>query len=349
MPTAPNKPNAPVAEIVAIAALLLWALLLVFSPAAQSLPAIRRVLLAAAALWHLLSFYLWLVPRWRHHVIEHRGPLLGIGFAFGAAFVGAAADAFRLGAVAAVGLFFLRLLVYSLPFSLPLIMRLPPRPHAVDWGVVTLSLLLPRLPGFDGSWFSWPGEIGGGLLHQGLSPGSLGAPALLATYFYGVRPWTAAPLDLRVRPGDGRTVVAALLLACAGAWMTGIRAGVPWTGSMPETGSWVWLVWLLSGAGLAALFEELAFRGLVQAGLTKRMAQGRKGWSALAAAAAAATIASVLHATYGPFGMSWRAGLGFSLGIGLAFTRSNRYFPAALAHALGLLALPLLASAGLAR
>ncbi len=54
---------------------------------------------------------------------------------------------------------------------------------------------------------------------------------------------------------------------------------------------------------------------------------------------AAAAAAALLHAVYGPFGLSPELGFVISLALGLVYTRSNRYFPAAVAHGLILLVL----------
>lgn len=336
MPTVPLLRRIPWPALAAFSALLLWAAVL-FSPALQSAAAPpARALQVAASLWHLLSFYLWYVPAWRRHVIERRGPLLGVGFAFGAAFVSTLADASASWRWSLVALFFWRLAVYLVPFVPPLVRRLPPRPHPVDGAVVVLALLLSRIPGFDGAWFAWEGAHPGGLLGGGIGPGSLGAPALLATYFYGVRPWTGAPLDLKARPGDGRSAALAVLLAVAGGAAGLLVAGIPPEGA--PAGGWELAGWLLLGLGLSALFEELAFRGIFQAGLSKMLLSGRTGLKAAAARLCAALAAAALHGVYGPFGMPRLAGFGFSLGIGWVFAVSNRYFPAALAHGLGLVA-----------
>lgn len=266
--------------------------------------------------------------------------MLGIGFAFGAAVVGTVADAPGSSAWSVLGLLVWRLAVYALPFIPPLTWRLPPRPHLADGAVVLLALLLPRLPGFQGIWFTVPGEHPGGLLFGGLGPGSLGAPALLATYFYGARFWTAAPLDLRARSGDGRSALGGFLLATAAAWVAtflGDSARPLATPAGLET-AWARLYWAVAGIGLAALFEELVFRGLIQAGIRKVWPRGRAGWTAGVAAATAALAGAALHAIYGPFGMTRPVGFGVSLAIGAVFARSNRYFPAAAAHALTLLA-----------
>lgn len=337
MPTTLRRPTLPAGETVACGALILWAAALLL-PQGEAVPfSFARLLQAAAVIWHLLSFYLWLVPRWRRLVIERRGPLLGVGFAFGAAFVSSIADASGMSPLALVGLFLWRLFVYVLPFVPPLAWRLPLAPHPVDGAVTLLALFLPRLPGFDGAWFNWFEANQGGLLQGGLGPGSLGGPALLATYFYGVRPWTAAPLDLKPRPGDGRAALAALFLGSLAAWAAGffdeLEAGRAALEATSPT--LIRLRWLLLGAGLSALAEELAFRGIVQAGLSKAFSRGSGRWRALRRLGFA-LFAAALHAAYGPFGMTAVQGLGLSLAIGLMFARTPRYFPAVLAHSLAL-------------
>lgn len=324
----------------ACAALLAWALVLLYpaSPvAARDVPSFFR---AVAVVWFLLNVYLWLVPPWRQLVIERRGPLLGFGFAFGAALISLVADAFSRGWLAALGLGAWRFLVLFLPFLPPLVARLPYRPRGIDLGVVILSLLLPILPGFQSLWFpvDLPGQ-GGGLFRSGLGPGALSAAALLWTYFYGVRFWTLAPLDFKARPGDLGAIAAASFLSLVAAvllrWLPG-ELGSVWP--VLPAGVWEAAWWLLTGIGLAALFETLVFRSILQAwitqGLTRRLSKKTPMPRLLAAAAAA-----LLHAVYGPFGLSPELGFVISLALGLVYTRSNRYFPAAVAHGLILLVL----------
>ena len=326
--------------------LLLWTVVLLFPTTAPAHPAAGRVVIALAVLWHLLNVYVWLVPAWRRSVIERRGPLLGVGFAFGASVVGSVADLIVAGVPAAAGVWPWRLLVFVVPFLLPLILRLPYRPHLVDLAVIALVIALPHLPGFDRPWMiGAPATEAGGLLATGLSAGSLGGAALLFTYFYGTRYWTLAPLDLKPRKGDGPTLVAAWGLGVAGAIIGAlVSQGTPLVPvSSPPAGAWHWLWWTLTGAGLTILVETLLFRSLLQTWIAKSLS-GLLRNGAMLSGPAAALITAVLHTGYGPFGLSREVGFVVSLALGLVFAKSNRYFPAAVAHGLTMLTLALLAS-----
>lgn len=328
-------------------AVLLWAVLLFVPTSPLAVSSARGVVSGVVVLWHVLNVYLWFVPGWRRSVIERRGPLLGVGFAFGAAFVGAVADALWIGAGAAAATAVWRFLVYALPFIVPLAMKLPYRAHPVDLGVIVMAALLPRVPGFDRPWvFLSPGLEWAGLLTAHLSAGSLGGAALLVTYFSGARFWTLAPCDLIPRKGDGRSLFWAWTLGSATALIVGTlidRGPLVPMGSFAS--AWDGLQWLLAGPGLAVVLEVLIFRSLLQSWMTKTLS-GRLGWAPMYAGAAAAALTAGLHAAYGPFGLTREAGFFVSLVHGLVYARSNRYFPAFVAYCLILVTLAALASMG---
>lgn len=329
---------------VAGGALLPWAVLLLFPASPVATGSAGGVARAVVCLWHLLNVYLWLVPGWRRHVIERRGPLLGVGFAFGAAVVGAVADAFSLGATTAALTGAWRLLLYALPFVATILLRLPFRPHPLDLGVFALAACLPLVPGFDRPWVTLsPAAGSGGLLSAGLGAGSLGGAALLWTYVSGTRFWTLAPCDLKPREGDGRSLLSAWAAGtaaalAAGAVLFGTLLANPLAADPSAGGLWGWLEWALAGPGFAALVEVLIFRVLLQSWLAKALT-GRVGLSPGRAHAAAAVVTAALHAAYGPFGLGRAVGFFVSLVHGLACARSNRLFPAAAAYALILLTL----------
>lgn len=339
MSTPSFQPTASIGPAIAIGTLLVWAWVLLHpaSPIGVSdLPSFVRSL---AILWYLLSLYLWMVPAWRRLVIERRGPLLGFGFAFGAAFVSSVADGFHLGGWTALGIGAWRLIVLLTPFIPPLVMRLPRRPHPIDLAVVLLALFLPGVPGFKTIWVAAAAPSGtSGILNTGIGPGALSAAALLWTYFYGVRFWTLAPLDLKARSGDVATLVAAWFLGIIAVSLLSLAPGGfarwPKMPVAPWDGAW----WILTGIGLAVLLEELVFRCILQSWMTQALTRRFSG-RARPAGVVAAVAAAFLHAGFGPFGLSRELGFVISLALGLVYTKSNRYFPMVIAHALILLTL----------
>lgn len=326
--------------------MLLWALLFLHPASPMSSLRTRGIVAAFVTLWHLLNVYVWFVPDWRRPVIERRGPLLGVGFAFGAAFVGAIADGFWIGVGTAIGWAAVRFVIYAIPFILPLALRLPFRPHPIDLGVIVLVAALPVLPGFDFPWISLSLEpVAGGLLSSGLGAGSLVSAALLFTYFHGARYWTLAPCDLKPRKGDVKSLLSAWSLGTVVALIAGvIFRGIPVLApdGLP-VGVWGWLEWSLAGLGLAVLVEVLLFRSLLQSWIAKTLST-RLGWVSQYSGLVAALFTAALHAGYGPFGLSREVGFLVSLAQGLVYVKSNRYFPSVVAHALTLLTLAVIAS-----
>lgn len=315
--------------------LLLWTVgLLRWREQIEAEVAVHRALLAAGTLWFLLSAYLWMAPSWRRSSIERRGPLLGFGFAFAAAFVSALIDGVDRGGLFGAALFFWRLALLGAPFALPFRIGKRPYPHLLDAVVLVYAVLLPHLPGFGGLWWRIPqGGLILGMSAGGIGPGHLAAAGLLTTYFYGVRTWTAAPLDGLLRKGDiGRAAGGAVLglaLAAAGASVLGTGAWLePWSDRQ------AYLAWLLVGAGYAAFFEELAVRGLLLAGLPHWLPKG-----ALRSTGARLLLVlgvALCHAALGSFGLGRAGAFGLSVGIGAVSMKAPRLLPAYLAHAVAL-------------
>ena len=326
--------------------MLLWAILLL-TPQGWRLTApawAGRLLQGAALLWFLLNFTLWLVPEWRRSVVRNRGPLLGLGFAFAAALVGAAVDGVVAGRFAsAAGAFALRLLWLSLPFVLPFLLR-SPYPHPADLLVLAYALALPHLPGFGGSWLARPGAPAGGFFGAfgtgaaAAGAGHLSAMALVATYFCGARPWTGAALDWTVRPGDLRHTARIAAWAAAGACIalagTRVLAGAPGAGSPVTSAAGAAL---LFGMTVAALFESFAFHAVLQAGLTRLLPRRISARARRAADLLAPLAAAAIHAWIGLFGLAGAPGFGFALGLAYACRGVARLFPVAIGHAGGLL------------
>lgn len=302
-----------------------------FEPAAQ----VSRVLLSAATLWFLLNVSLWMVPSWRLSATARRGPLLGFGFAFAAALVSSLVDGTGRGVAAGAGLLLWRLALLSAPFALPFRIGRRPQPHSLDALVLAYALFLPHLPGFAGVWWTTPGAGRFlGIDAGGIGPGHLAGAALLTTYFYGVRPWSAAPLDGVLRPGDparvaaGAAVATVLAAALGAAFEGGAPAG-------PASGLQEYLAWLLPGAGLAIFVEELALRGILFPGVPRWL-----GWkSSTGRRALLVAAVALLHAALGSYGLSAPAAFGLSLGIGAVNQKSPRLLPAYLAHVAALAAL----------
>ena len=326
----------------AVAALaLLWALALFgWEEQMEKAAAVHRALAAAATLWFLLNVYLWMAPSWRLSATARRGPLLGFGFAFAAAFVSTLVDGAGRGLVGGIGLFVWRLSLLAAPFALPFRIGRNPQPHPLDALVLAYALLLPHLPGLSGAWWRTPGAgLFLGMDAGGIGAGHLAGAALLATYFYGVRPWSAAPLDGVLRQGDplraaaGAAAAAALAAACGAASGSGVLVE-------PPAGLGEYLAWLLVGAGLASFLEELAVRGLLLPGLARWLHwRSSKGGRAVLVGAAA-----LLHAALGSYGLSAPAAFGLSLGLGAVNYKTPRLLPAFLAHAAALAALGALAA-----
>ena len=263
-------------QAAAVGLLLLWASLLLVPRGWQiNAPTlVGRVALGAVLLWFFLNFIFWFVPSWRASAVERRGPLLGFGFAFAAALISAVVDGVHGGVGVGAGAFFVRLGWLSLPFLLPFLVRPSPYPHLIDLGVALYALLLPYLPGFGGEWMHLPAATAAGFFGRAagsatLGPGHLASIALLSTYFCGARPWTAAPLDWRPRPGDGRHALRCGAWAALGAFL-GILIAVllgggeatpaPAAGRVPA---------LVFGVTVASLFEGMVFCALLQAGFPR--------------------------------------------------------------------------------
>lgn len=293
------------------------------------------------ALWFVLNVYVWLVPKYRRLLIERRGPLLGAGFAFGAALISAVIDAFSVGLGAAAALFAVRFLFLLIPFLIPLATKLPRAPHPLDLCVFLYALLLPRFPGFGGVWLT----LGGAMpAHAGffatLGPGTLGAGALIVTYFFGVRWWSEVVVEWRLRPADHAPALRATALALLGAMVFGLIA----EGSLRS----------FSGVGKSVLFgpgaaasllamiaivpvEEVFFRGILLAGLRRAPAlRGSKRLRPVIEPVMAIAVAA-LHAWWGAYALPAPAAFGLSLGIGLAALGTNRLLPSVLGHGAALL------------
>lgn len=302
-----------------------------FEPIAQ----VNRTLLAAATLWFLLNVALWMAPSWRLSATARRGPLLGFGFACAAALLSALVDGIARGPASGAGLFFWRFALLAAPFGMPFRIGRRPQPHPLDALVLAYALLLPHLPGFDALWWRMPGA--GRILGMsagGLGPGHLAGAALLATYFYGVRPWSGAPLDGLLRRGDLARSAAGAAAAVAAAALCAAASG---TGALlhPPDGLGGYLAWLVAGAGYAAFVEELAVRGLLLPGAPRWLRwKESKGRRALLVAAGA-----LVHAALGSYGLSPPAAFGLSLAIGAVNQKAPRLLPAYLAHAIALAAL----------
>lgn len=326
-----------------VSILAIWAIALVipdfFRPPAGGAPGPAWII---ASLWFLLNFIAWMVPGWRERIVERRGPLLGFGYAFAAALVSAAADAFQVGAGKGAILFAVRLALLALPFILPHAMALGRYPHPLDLAVLAFAVMLPRLPVFDGLWIGLEGAGFAGFFGPspgGIGPGHLAGMALVTTYFYGVRAWTGAPLDWRLRPGDLRAAVENALLGALGAWIGFglLRLTAPAGASAPlalNPAGGLLSAGILVGLTLAPLFEELVARGIVQAALAHWLPKGGRSPLRRQASLAAAVAGGVLaHAALGFYGLPVSAGAGLSLGIGIGFVRKKRFLPAALGHA----------------
>ncbi len=331
------KPSA----LVAIIILLIWGAVLAIPAFGWSVHDVPRWAAALFGLWLLLNFYAWMAPTWRTQIVTARGPLLGFGFAFAGALISSVADAFAVGIASALLLFLWRAILLSLPFALALNRRLRPYPHWSDFGVLLFAWLLPLVPGFDGSWFVLEGVgrvglfavgFGGDALHLG--PGRLLGLALISTYFYGARAWTAAPLDWMLREKDAIFAVRMTVLGTVGAivahytldWV-GLGAQSSWIQMPQSSAGWAFVAF---GLILAPVAEELTFRGILQSGISKVAPRSLLAWKHSALATAA--LVAVLHAAAGSFGLSTGAAFGLSLGIALVYIRTNRLLPAILAH-----------------
>lgn len=295
----------------------------------------------------MANFYLWMVPSWRQSVVERRGPLLGFGFAFAAAAMSAIVDALTYGTWTGVGLFLLRFLVVGIPFLLPHLIALSPYPHRVDVAVILGALLLPILPGFSGTWARFAGVVEPGFLSSSatvspagaaIGPGHLLAFGLVTTYFYGVRFWTAAPLDWRLRSGDVKSIAKGIGAAIVGALIGRLVGQQGWFFDFgPALGSFESVfLWLLLGPVTVSVFEELVFRGLIQAGIPRWIPKGWASSPGKAVPFVAAIIAAALHGAIGFWGLSFWPAFGFSLGIGLTFATRIRFLPTVLAHGIAL-------------
>ncbi len=324
-----------------------------------------RVIYTLLVLWFLANAYVWLSPTLRLNLIERRGPLLGFGFAFAAALLSSVGDGLTLGFVQGVGLFFWRLLLLSLPFALPFILKPTAYPHHLDLGVVAYALALPHLPGFSGDWITLPAVTHPGLFAltsaaesggAALGVGTLSALALIGTYFYATRTWSAAPLDLRVRAGDLRHAGLTALFAVVG-WSGGVAVtalttaddvvgtlahSVPTRDLFGLGGVAEVFTHLLMALGLAALFESVVFRGLIQSGWPYWLSRGTTSLKSGAVSVVGAVVAAILHATIGVYGLGGLVSLGFALGLTFAYRRVGRLLPTATGHAFALLILALL-------
>ena len=324
--------------LLAISIMTFWAFSLAHPALGWTSAGPPRFAAAAGGLWLLLNFFAWMVPKWRTHIITTRGPLLGFGFAFAAALVSAGVDAFTVGAGGAALLFVWRAAVLALPFALALKRRLKPYPHSTDLVVAAFAWLLPLVPGFGGAWFT-SGEGTAGLFGIGtggrfeIGPGRLIGLGLLATYFYGARPWTAAALDWKVRQGDAAIALRMGALAALGAALGhagATAAGIGQAGPSVQlpAGMSFWS-FALFGLTLAPAAEELTFRAVLQAGVAKMLPKGVAArWRPWTGAA----VAAALHALFGSFGLSAGAAAGLALGLSLAYPQVNRLLPALLAH-----------------
>jgi len=338
--------------------LMLWWTAILFIPDGWKLTGqgVSRIAVGAAIAWYLLNFYAWMVPEWRRNFVERRGPLLGIGFAFGAACIGAVIDALLTGWPSGLAAFAWRWLLLTLPFLVPFAFRPSPYPHRLDLIVLLYALALPRIPGFDGVWATLAHSVGGGFFVGGtagasrsvvLGPGHLAALGLIAAYFYGARAWSAAPLDWRLRSGDGLHVLRTAGFALLGVAATVMALSV--TGADPLEAMRANEALLGPGGSLAgslsritlalclaAPSEALVFRGLLQSGLPHwlppRLFSGDRRLRA-----ALALVTSVgAHVALGAYALPWPLSLGFAAGLALAYQRCQRFLPAALGQALSL-------------
>lgn len=326
------------ARVGVVAALAVWAAALFgWREAFQQAIAVHRGVLASATCWFLLNAYLWLVPSWRQSSVERRGPLLGFGFAFAAAFVSAVVDGIDRGALEGLALFAWRMGLLAAPFAAALRVGKRPYPHLLDALVVAYALLLPHLPGFGGLWWRAP-DAGSvlGMRADGIGPGHLAAAALLTTYFYAVRPWSAAPLDGVARPGDVGRAAAGAVLAAALAAAAGAASGPGALHGLPEA-TQGWLAWLLVGAGYAAFVEELVMRGILLPGLRHGLPKGVPRSKAVDAVLVAGV--ALCHAALGSYGLGAAGAFGLSIAVGAVNSRAPRFLPAYLAHAAALGAL----------
>lgn len=335
--------------------LILWAGLLIFGRAQiNAATPVGRAASGAALLWFLLNFIFWFVPSWRASGVERRGPLLGFGFAFAAALISAVVDGAHGGIGVGVSAFFARLVWLGLPFLLPFVVRPSPYPHLIDLGVALYALLLPHLPGFGGEWMRLAAAPASGFFGRAaegaaVGAGHLAAVALVSTYFCGARPWTAAPLDWRLRPGDAKhalrcgawAALAALLGWGVAALVAGGEASHPI--DVREAGG---AAALLFGVTVGSLFEGMFFCALLQSGIPRWLPKpAAQRFTKGSLSVVAALLAAFLHAWVGVYGLPPLAGAGFALGLALAYRGVNRMLPAVLGHAAALAAVSLLLAA----
>lgn len=318
---------------------------------------VGSLVLLAGSSWFLLNIYAWWVPEWRQSIVQRRGPLLGLGYAFAAALLSAIVDAFFDGIGRGVALFFLRLVLLLIPFIAPFTVKTTPYPHRVDLAVLVYATVLPWLPGMDGTWFEfglnpYPGLFfGEGTLSIG--PGVLVAWGLIATYFYGARTWTGAPLDLKIRRGDAKHALRTAGMALLG-WAIVQAVTVVWQAAVNQ-GPFTWMqalegvavqgsgdgdpghilaLWVV-GLAAAIPLEALVVRSVFQAGINHwvPVSWGQKAPKALSSAAA--VVAAAVHALLGVYAVGrGAAAFGFALGLAWAFRRSKRFLPAYLGQAI---------------
>ncbi len=170
--------------------------------------------------------------------------------------------------------------------------------------------------------------------------GVRGLELLLLVLYGRVRGWKPAEFGLYGESALRGLRVGLVVCASMGVAVLAAEAGFRWTGQVsflslvggPRPGAKEWLPLLVVGGGIAPLFEELVFRGVLYAGLRRR----------LPAAAATLAVTALFAAAHLPTsGVPWVQAVGGVL-FCVTYELSGSLWAPVLVHATGNLALFLL-------